>query len=255
MSTRSRIIVGYIIVVGFISLCAILLLPYWDLGNAGSYLFMVLGITSYFGSIYFLASQKFSKAPWRIPVIRAGFIHMILASVTTVIYLLLFSFAKIPESLNESTKGFYMAVYVIIHLAWIAITVFRYNALLAGAKIIDDVNLNRAANTNAQRYLALEAASLVSAAEHLPEDKRDEIIKLVQKIADAVKYSDPVVPPRLVGFDESIRSGISDIRLLLDQAYNDDEDGIELLRKKSEDLLIAIQNRNEKVKIAKRTES
>jgi hypothetical protein len=167
------------------------------------------------------------------------------------VYALLSLFTGVLNDLAGVSLFISVTVYVLAHIAVVASTAYRANALLAGAALIDGVNDKRHAQAVSLRELSSRAQGLLKLADKLPGSVRREAGILIGKVADALKYSDPVVPDKLAGINEGIASGIDRMEHGLERAIADKSEDLTELREAADGLQGAIQDRNGKVRSAK----
>jgi hypothetical protein len=249
MKNIRAIVTGFIITAVVFALCAYLLWTERDTGFYVSVIFVLVGFAAFFGSLALLVTEKFEKMPWRVPVLGIGRAHMVIALLITAVYAALALGTSLFEKMTGTPLFISMTLYVLIHFVNVAVTAFKVNALIAGADVINQVNDSRHGQATALRALAAEAESLNALAGSLPESVRGEARTLVNKVAEALKYSDPVVPDKLKGIDTPIREGIAALRARMEALASADD--IIPLKAAVDKLLAAIRDRNARVKAAK----
>ena len=116
---------------------------------------------------------------------------------------------------------------------------------LMSAKVVEEnaynANIALNAKTSTMRDLTDKAQELVM------ESSTPEIKGMLTKVADAIRYSDPVSSESTQIDEMNISEGLDELKRMVQS--NDD---IETIRHKAEELLILIEKRNNKCKALKR---
>ncbi|MBQ6520966.1 MAG: hypothetical protein IJI14_19850 [Anaerolineaceae bacterium] len=121
-------------------------------------------------------------------------------------------------------------------LAFTAIAVIKANT---AAEIVQNTETRIRKQTSTMRELTAQAESLIYQA------KSEEAKAECQKVYDALRYSDPMASPALSDIENSIFVQLKEFASLIKT------DNEEVVKKESEELLIFIQERNQKCKVLK----
>lgn len=251
MKTKRAILIGFLITAVMFSLIAFGLCPARSAAFFISYFSVMLGIAAYFGSMWVLILEKFEKVTWKVPLLRISSTYLITAAVLSALYAALSILFKFTGSLMGTAQVITNGVYLVLHLLLLGWAAYRVNALLAGASLITGVSEARHTQASSMRALAAQADELKLVAANLPESVRGEAGKLMGKLAESIRFSDPIVPQALVGIDQGIAQGISGLKDLLTRMAESKSSDLSPLKTQTEALATLLRDRNEQVRRAK----
>lgn len=201
------------------------------------YAFAVVGGIEFAVSLMIIAEKK-SKLPqdWVFPIIAKS--YMISNLLTSIILVFL-----------EFKFGIEIRLIwvFLIHTTLISIFSWQILALHAGKEHMEDVN--KRANSNVE-FCRQQNATLVStkakvniSAMSLAD--KNVAMRKIQKVIDAIRYSDPMTPEELLSLDNMISEKINS---LIPALRNNSVTELESV---CDELIVNIKNRNEQIKALK----
>lgn len=135
--------------------------------------------------------------------------------------------------------------HVIIQVALLSVVGIRVISVYTGKEYIQNIDAQVAKQTGRLSSLVADVNALQSKADKLPEEKRAAAKQAIKKVAEALRYSDPMSTAAVQALDEEISEGV---RGIADQCVPGSEDE---LMEVCDAVCAKIRERNERLKADK----
>lgn len=198
-----------------------------------AYAFCLLGIAALVVGVW-AADKKDFPATYAVEWQTAWFLPLSVA--VSVVVLLLQGFAIYTLA---------TIWHVIIQVALLSVVGIRVISVYTGKEYIQNIDAQVAEKTGRMSSLVADVNTLQSKADKLPEEQRAAAKQAIKKVAEALRYSDPMSTAAVQALDEEISEGV---RGIADQCVPGSED--ELLEA-CDAVCAKIRERNERLKADK----
>ena len=198
-----------------------------------AYVFCLLGIAAFVAGV-FAADDKDFPSTYAVEWQTAWFLPASLAVSAVVLLLQGFEVYTLPT-----------IWHVIVQLIMLAVVGGRVVAVYIGKEYIQKVEGKVAANTGRWQSLTADVNALQSKADKLPEEQRSAAKQAIKKVAEALRYSDPMSSEAVLALEAEIADGVHD----LPSAVAPDK--LAELTDMCDELCAKIRERNERLKSSK----
>ena len=202
------------------------------------YIFALTGGILFAVSLMILAGKQ-SKLPQDLvfPIIAKS--YMVFNILVSIVFLLL------EQQFDQKIKIIYP---ILIHVVLLSVFIWRVLALHAGKEHMEEVNKKSSRSVNFQRK-KLVVLSDCSAGVTLWKNAAEKSAaqKVIGKVKDALRYSDPVVPEELAEYDQQISEVIMELKEAVDNADAPEVKNI------CDSLLVMLEQRKQRIKVLKRS--
>ena len=165
-----------------------------------SYLFSILGIVEFFGSIVYLAgsSKKDYLVNTAFPLVTRGYAVAAIAFSFLIAAFDCFGIWTMP-----------MGWFIFVQIIFAAVLIVKLLILDTGKELIETTGETATVKYSNWKYLLADVEAVLAKA--APESRKD-----VTDVRDAVKYADPMSNPALDALEQEIRSNIVELARLVE---------------------------------------
>lgn len=199
------------------------------------YIFSIIAIAGLALSVLML-TKKNTKIPQDFAFPLVARTYLILSIIVTIIVVAL-------EAFNVWSMPF--IIFLIIHIALLAIFTIRIIMLLAGKEHIDAVDKKVAEKTLDLRVMLADLDDIKEKTTNLPSPDKEKAEVELKTIYEALKYSDPMSSTSLVEYENKIKESM----IMLENAVG--EKDLAKIEHLSVQIQRQIKDRNNRVKLMK----
>lgn len=199
-----------------------------------AYIFWIIGIMFLTISVYAL-DAKGKSLIMELPLFFKARTYLVLTAIISAIVLLL-------ESLGLFTLPF--TLHAIVQVAALFVIGIQVTKLNLGKSHIEEIGAKAADARNTLMSLVADINALKSKLDEMPGDVRPKVMKAIDDVSNALRYSDPIGTPTARELDDRIAVGVAELGRAV--AGNQAEEAL----KRTKVLLADIEERNERNKNA-----
>lgn len=235
ISNMERVGFGLLLYLVIISLFFFIVKP--TLLFLSCFVFAAAGGIEFAVALMIVADKK-SKLPqdWVFPIVAKS--YMVINLIASAIFILL------EQKVNVEIRLIWV---FLVHITLISFFTWRVLALHAGKKHMEAVNEVATSNVEFQRSKTASLAAIKARVGglSLSASEKNSLCREIQKVFDAIRYSDPMTPSELFSLDDKISDKISELASSLKN------NSFQHMQHLCGELIIMIKERNEQIKALK----